>query len=136
MRDFLNAAAPVQTVAGRLRQMKELAKEFTAVLRLAGRSPTELRLLPQPVYRYGSEANGILDGALFLFAQGTDPEVMLLLEAIDRDGGPRWQYGFARTTWAPVEALHQDRVAWSVDYWNRIPEPDRTYIVFKGMRID
>ena len=37
--------------------------------------------LSQPLYRYGGDDSGVLDGGLFVFVQGTDPEVFLLIEA-------------------------------------------------------
>ena len=38
----------------------------------------ELRLMPQPLYRYDADdEGGTFDGALFAFAQGTDPEILL-----------------------------------------------------------
>ncbi len=54
-------------------------------------------LLPQPVYRYSDPNTGLIDGSLFLFAIGTNPEVFLFVECHGKDGEPRaWQYGVAR----------------------------------------
>ena len=53
-----------------------------------------LRLMPQPVYRY-SEPDKILDGGLFVFALGTDPECNLLLEAYEDEKGARFRYALA-----------------------------------------
>ncbi len=53
----------------------------------------KLRLLPQPIYRYSADA---ADGAIFAFANGTTPAVLLCVEA---DLSPKtigWRYGFAR----------------------------------------
>lgn len=135
MRALSGADAPADSENIRARQMRVLAERFRAALRLAGKAPADLRLLPRPVYRYASDELKIVDGALFLFAQGTDPEVLLLLEARKDEDSPRWSYGFARVTWAPVEAYQDNQKLWSVDYWNGVPEPQSPYIVFKGMRI-
>jgi hypothetical protein len=135
MRDLVDADPPAQSESIRSRQMRVLAGSFRSMLREAGKAPVDLRLLPRPVYRYASDELEITDGALFLFAQGTDPEVMLLLEARAPGDSPRWSYGFARVTWAPVEAHDENQKLWSVGYWNRVPEPQSPYIVFKGMQI-
>ncbi len=77
----------------------------------------ELRLLPRPLYRYdlkdSQAANPTLqDGALFGFVMGTDPEVVLLLEAVSRDGRSVWQYAFARATSGGLEAKLDGKVVW------------------------
>ena len=41
----------------------------------------DTRLLSQPIYRYVNSEAPVVDGALFVFVQGTDPETFLLIEA-------------------------------------------------------
>ena len=53
--------------------------------------------MPQPVYRY-EEPDENIDGGLFVFAQGTNPEAVLLLEARRDSEKAGWRYGFAQTT--------------------------------------
>jgi hypothetical protein len=121
-RDFPDAPAPAEDRAARLRQMKSLAGRFTARLPpLDGDKgqPEVLRLLSRPLYRYelkdSKGTNPILrDGAMFAFVMGTDPEGVLLLEAVEREGKAVWQYAFARATSYPVEASLGDEVIWSV----------------------
>ena len=75
--------APVaaETPQQRLSQMKNLAHDFTALMIDEGGQEQELRLVPQPLIRYEPKDKRILDGGLFSFAAGTDPEAMLVLEA-------------------------------------------------------
>jgi hypothetical protein len=78
-----------------------------------------LRLLPTPLYRYDPKESEtavsfLKDGALFAFVMGTDPEVILLLEAVERDGKSSWQFAFARATGWGAEASLGDKVVWSV----------------------
>jgi hypothetical protein len=47
--------------------------------------------------------------------QGTDPEAVLLLEAVHRDGSPRWQYAFAPATSGGLEVRLDKRVVRAVD---------------------
>jgi hypothetical protein len=122
-RDVPDAPAPAEDGAGRLRQMKSLAGRFAARLpapKVGDGSPEVLRLLPRSLYRYdlkdSKDTSPILrDGGMFAFVMGTDPEVVLLLEAVEREGQAVWQYAFARATVYAVEASLGDEVVWSVD---------------------
>jgi len=111
------APKPGATPAERLRQMRALAREFRADID-AEKGPTELRMLPQPVFRFESaEATGAArpsDGALFAFVQATDPEAWLLIEERPTDAGPAWHYSFARMTNHSASARHRDRAVWGV----------------------
>src|SRR6185295_3091181 len=78
--DLPGAPAPAAIDAERLLQVKQLAKEFTGDKKeKADAAPTELRLLPQPVYRYSLPQQGILPGGLFALVHGTDPEIWVLI---------------------------------------------------------
>jgi hypothetical protein len=122
-RDFPDAPGPADDGAARLRQMKSLAGRFTArllPLKVGDGSPEVLRLLPRPLYRYelkdAKNTSPILrDGAMFAFAMGTDPEVVLLLEAVESEGKAAWQYALARATSYSVEANLDDKTIWSVN---------------------
>jgi hypothetical protein len=52
---------------------------------------------------------------VFAFVQGTDPEAILLLQAVRQDGRPRWQCAFARATTGGLEARLDTRVVWAVE---------------------
>jgi len=110
-----DAPAPDEKPAGRLRQMKALASRFKATM-LGWKSDNtdreELRLLTRPLYRYEPKSGAIVDGALFAFAMGTDPEVLLLIEAVESGGTTSWQYAFARRTSGQLEARLGEAVVW------------------------
>jgi hypothetical protein len=122
-RDLPDAPAPAGDRAARLRQMKSLAERFTARLpkpTVGDGSPEVLRLLPRPLYRYDvkdvkDSSQPLRDGGMFAFVMGTDPEVVLLLEAVEREGKAVWQYACARATTYAVEASLGDQVVWSVE---------------------
>ena len=64
---------------------------------------SELRLLTSPVHQYEDQETGILDGGVFVLALGTNPEVILLLEARGADAADaRWHYAVARRGNAPL----------------------------------
>src|SRR5262249_24436631 len=63
------------SVAQRTRQMREMAGNFRASDNFKARGWSELRLLPTPIARYGGPDTSLVDGAVFAFVIGTDPEV-------------------------------------------------------------
>jgi hypothetical protein len=72
-----------------------------------------LRLLTTPIYRYGDPKSEVIDGALLAFAQGTDPELLLLLEARAAAERRQWHYAIARLTMWELEARFEGRAVWS-----------------------
>ena len=61
--------------------MRALAQEFTGRQTNRAGVDSEMRLLAQPIYRYENTKGDLIDGGLFVFVQGTDPEMFLLIEA-------------------------------------------------------
>ncbi len=117
-RPIPRAEIPADSPAARLRQMKELARQFSSTMLgwVPNSSDREaLRLLPQPLYRYESKRNDLLDGAVFAFVQGTDPESLLLLEAFKAGDGFEWQFAFARRTSGELEGRHEATIVWHAD---------------------
>lgn len=95
---------PAKSAPGRLAQMRRLARRFT-VHETVNDTVIECRLLSQPIDRYESAADEIDDGALFAFANGTNPEVGLTLEA----GKAGWTYGLVRLSAAASTVKLDDR---------------------------
>lgn len=94
-----NAGVPAESKAARLRQLRDIARRFSAhQFWDPDNSRFELRLLAQPVHRYSDQERGIVDGAVFILANGTNPEIILLLEATQmKDAPPSWSYALIRT---------------------------------------
>lgn len=107
------APPPADSAAKRLAQMKDIARRFTCRVG-AGSGGEELRLLPRPLYRYKTDRKDLLDGGLFAFVEGTDPEVVLVLEAASDDGTSQWQYAITRRSMAPLEADLDGERLWAV----------------------
>ena len=120
-KDVPAAPKPAKTHAERLRQMKAIAERFKATMTGWLGDDTdreELRLLPRPLYRYdvknAKEPDpNLLDGALFAYVQGTDPEVVLVLEAIGTAKKSAWQYAFVRATSGGLEVKLGREVVWT-----------------------
>jgi len=92
------AGSPATSRGARLVQMRRLAQEFTGHSIDYESKRWELRLLPTPLYRYPDAKAGVVDGALFalMSTAGTDPEVLLVIEAKEADGKLRWEYACGR----------------------------------------
>lgn len=119
------APPPAETAVKRLVQMRDLAKRFSASDEFEGRPKSdELRLLTKPLVRFGKEGTDTLDGALFTLAHGTDPELLILFEAIKTDGEYRWHYSLAPMTGYALKATLDDQPVWEVA-WRKGPYSTR-----------
>jgi hypothetical protein len=93
LKELPDAPKPAATAPLRLTQMRQLVRRF-AVKESYNGEQIECRLLAQPIDRYQSEAQKIADGAIFAFANGTNPEIGIVFET----DGEHWQYGVLRLT--------------------------------------
>jgi hypothetical protein len=105
---------PAETAERRLRQMRDLAAGFSAEHVYRGQTRNQLRMFTKPFARYGKASSDAQDGALYGFAHGTDPEVLLLLEARPAKSGPEWQYAFAPMTTFAVTGFWKGKEVWSL----------------------
>jgi hypothetical protein len=122
LKELPDAPRPAATAAARLAQMRQLARRFAARERLKNEL-IECRLLAQPIDRYQSATQKIVDGAIFAFANGTNPEIGLVLES---DGG-RWRYGILRLTSAEVSVTLDGRQVAAFDPFNPRGRTDGPY---------
>jgi hypothetical protein len=115
LKPVANAQAPAGSAAQRLTQMRSIAREFSGRSLSDQNQAWDLRLLPQPVYRFESTDPDVLDGALFVLVSsaGTDPEIVLLLEARKTSGNPTWVFGAARFSDMNLWLNHKDKEVWS-----------------------
>jgi hypothetical protein len=109
------APKPADSSAARLTQMRQLARAFT--VRMEADGPWELRLLTQPLLRYGDAGGQVIDGGLFAYVwpKGTDPEMILLLECRRTDEGLIWHYAPVRFTTRPIWLSLGEREVWRVE---------------------
>lgn len=99
--------------AARLQQFRTLAREFEASETWRGET-TPLRLLPTPLYRYGSEEDTVVDGVLFTLAHGTNPEILIQIEARRSDeGNLRWFAAFAPLSAAELQVKRGAETVWT-----------------------
>ena len=124
--------------AERQRQMKQLAQEFS--IHAIKNAPDydegsiwRFRLMAQPIYRYPDEA--AVDGAIFAYAQGTDPEAFLLLEAREVEKVSRWHFGFAPACVWELHAHRGEREVWLRPLWKHT-DTDTVYGLVGPFAVD
>jgi hypothetical protein len=114
--------------------MRRLVESMNAaILHPQTNAPTELRLMPQPLYRYPRDAAGAADGGLFALVQGTDPEVLVLVEAVGDRQDARWRFAVARFTHLAANASLGNRLIWECEK----AEPDvgdQPYFLYRRIR--
>ena len=125
---------PADDAAKRLRQMRDVLKRITASEFYDGKHYA-LRLLPHPIDRYADPATGLVDGAIFIYANGTNPETLLLIEARAKGkgtGSPVWSYAAAPLSRAEPTLKLDGKDLWTSPT-KRQTSPDQTYYdVLKG----
>lgn len=134
--DFPGAPEPAKTPVQRLRQMRELAGQFSGdVFQFDNDERNGLRLLPTPLYRYSPETPQTdNDGAVFAFVTATDPEAILVLQSHRSAGKLVWQYGFARMSVGRIQIRLGKSEVWSVDKM-KLPATERNkpYCLFEWL---
>jgi hypothetical protein len=109
------APVPDASAARRLGQMRALARDFTAHSIDYQKERWELRLLTAPLYRYEKPEGNVIDGALFAFvtSAGTDPEVMIALEARQEREKTAWYYRAIRFSDSNLYVQHKGKEVWT-----------------------
>ena len=144
LQPIAGAPEPADSPTVRLRQMRTLAREYSAhsISYYGETARWELRLLAQPLYRYEPKSADLLDGAVFAFVSsaGTDPEIILPIEA--RKVGDRWAWHTAGARFSDhsLYLRHQDKDVWTFlnekrDPMFRAGEQD-TYRLFRDRVFD
>lgn len=116
---------PSDNSSARLTQMRALARKIQ-VIGNWGQPPTDwqLRTLTTPLFRYASEPDGIVDGAVFAYTQGgTNPEAISLIEAIAGDAKTNlhWRIAVTRLTSYGVRASFNDNVIADFNHLKNAP---------------
>jgi hypothetical protein len=133
----IGAAAPAATPGQRLVQMRALAAQFTAEVLDTRNNPKgdeqTPRLLPRPLYRYDAAKAGTLDGGLFAFVLGTDPELLLLLECDTAATPAGWRFGVGRMNRDAIRLRRKGRTVWEAAS-TRKHSPEDPYYYF-GLKL-
>lgn len=129
------------TAAKRTLQMRTIARNFSANTTDAEGQRWELRLLPRPLYRYDKPQGNVIDGALLAFVSdaGTDPEIILVLEARREDDRTAWHYRTVRMSISDLFVDYQGERIWTSlrnDLNGMFGNKDNTYCLIRDRLID
>lgn len=110
---MLDDAVP-ETPIARQRVLRGIAEKFDASEYHSGQT-FQLRLLPRPIYTYADPDHDVMAGALLALVNGTNPEVLVQIEARQsKTGKPYWQVAFARLTAAEASVQLGENEIWKV----------------------
>ncbi|MDB5306178.1 MAG: hypothetical protein JWO38_380 [Gemmataceae bacterium] len=131
LKDIPGAPAPAADAPLRERQLKQLAQKFTGhQFWDPNNSRFELRRLERPLHTYRDEPAGIRDGALYILANGTNPEIALFVEARSnpKDGSkPVWQFTVGRLAHAELHLEYDAKEVFDAPRGNRVSASDKPY---------
>ena len=107
-------AAPTESAARRLTKMRSIARQFSGTLSIPDSQPNQLDLIPQPLIRYESPDENVIDGAIFSLAVATDPEIFLVIEARKAaDGSLGWHYAASRSHYQALSQRRHGQLVWT-----------------------
>lgn len=128
LKDIPGAPEPAADAVGRQRQLKALAGKFTGhEFWDPNNSRFELRRLDRPLHSYRDDS--VLDGALYTLANGTNPELMLFIEArAGKEGAkPTWQFTTGRLAHAELHLLYDGKAVFEAPRGTRISGSNKPY---------
>jgi hypothetical protein len=106
---------PHATRSIRRRQITQAAEKFSASEEWRGQT-SQLRLMPRPILQYEDQEKGVIEGAVFVWAHGTNVEILMYLEARQgEDGAKHWVAGFRRVSGADLHVDYNGQ-----DFWNDV----------------
>jgi len=129
-----DAPHPADTSNKRLVQMQSLAERFRLEATkgppfYGENSVYQFRLIRKPLLRYGDSKRVELEGAIFAFVQGTDPEVLLILENRAHGKETGWEFALAQMTGWPVKGWYDELEVWSIERRHPAADPTKPYFV-------
>ena len=128
LKDVPGAPAPAADAAQRQRQLRLLATKFAGhEFWDPNNSRYDLRRLDRPLHTYRDEDAGILDGALYTLANGTNPEILLFVEA--RSDSKTWQFTTGRVAHAELHLEYDGKEVFTAPRADRVrlAGPDKPY---------
>jgi hypothetical protein len=118
----------------RKRQARDLAKGFAARVVIDPKNNTtqEMRLLTTPIFEYTDEKTKEYAGSVFaLSTNGTNPDLLVLLEPREAGGKVSWHIGPARMTSGGVTLSFRDKKVWDCPFVSPREAPFATWTFFQ-----
>lgn len=136
-RPLAEAPAVAAGASQRKRQARELAREFSAriVTDPMDKQSEAMRLLTTPIYEYSDPQSKKFLGAVFgLTTSGTNPDLLLLLEARGEVEPLLWNYAVARMTSGGLSVHFGKTQVWQAEYISPPPTAFPTWTFFSTPR--
>lgn len=121
----------------RKRQLRELARGFAGRILQNPRTgdSSEMRLFATPIFEYADPQTKQLAGAVFGFeTNGTNPDVLVLVEARGTADKPEWQFAPARMTNGGITLNYKDRKVWEAPFVEPGQGPLANWLFFQTPR--
>ncbi len=133
--------APAATAKQRAIQMREIARDFTAHTIDDVGARWQLRMLSRTLYRYEKAGSDLIDGAIFAFISdaGTDPEIILVLEAVKNGEKATWRYRALRLSISSLYVQYNGKDVWTSlrdPSTGVFDNPDNTYVLIRDRLVD
>ena len=122
----------------RKRQAREIVRNFSARIVTNPKENTtqEMRLLTTPIFDYHDPKTGEFRGAVFgLSTNGTNPDVLIVLEVRGEEGKLGWHFAPARMTSGAVTLTYGDAKVWETNWLNAGEGPFPTWTYFVAPRV-
>jgi hypothetical protein len=116
---------PADTPRGRALQLRAIARQFSATIinDPENNNREQMRLLPTPIFEYQSIEKRVVSGAVFGFAFGTNPDLLLLIELRKKEPDQHeWWFATTRMTTGGLHLRWLDHEVWSEDWVNPTPQ--------------
>lgn len=85
---------------------RQISRQFSAS------DGTELRLMPRPLMEFTAEKQQVPYGAVFAFATGTNPSMLLIVQVEETSAGKRWMYRPVHMTAVELTLSHEGKSVW------------------------
>lgn len=131
------APMPATRSAERKRQARGMARGFSGRILINPKtsSSAEMRLLPTPMFEYDEPETNLLRGAVFGWeTNGTNPDVLVLLEVRSHESTPQWHFAPARMTTGGITLNYQEKKVWEAQFVQPASGPYPTWTFFATPR--
>ncbi len=133
LKEIPGAPVPAVDAPQRQRQLKQLAQKFTGhEFWDPNNSRFELRRLERPLHTYRDETGGLLEGGMYTLANGTNPEIMLFIEARGNPGTKAdavWQFTIGRMSHCELHLEYDEKEVFSGPRGRSLSGADKPYWV-------
>lgn len=138
-RPLPDAPSPSSRSTERKLQARRLIRDFSARITIdpVNNHSDQMRLLTTPIYEYADLPTKDFRGAVFGFAtNGTNPDLLILLEIDGATERPRWNFSAARMTTGGLKVHYADSPVWEAEFVPPRSKAFPTWTFFSTPRTD